>query len=91
MATTESRTKSSGGRKYVDFDEFIDYQVRRTRSGIRSTDLLTSLVVLALAVTSYLLAFVVVDHWVVAGGVGYWQRVVSLTILATFFVGLTSW
>lgn len=91
MATTESRTKSTGGQKYVDFDEFIDYQVRKTRAGIRSTDLLTSLVVLALAVTTYLLAFVVIDHWVTAGGIGYWPRLVSLTLLVLFVVGWTAW
>lgn len=91
MATTESRTNAPAGRKYVDFDEFIEYQVRKTRSGIRATDLLTAVVVLGLAITSYLLVFVVVDQWVTAAGVGYWPRVIALTLLISFVVGWSVW
>ena len=57
MASTVEQTQpQTASRKYVDFDEFIEYQVNRTRSGIKHTDLLTAGVTVALAVTAYLLA-----------------------------------
>lgn len=80
-----------GSQKYVDFDEFIDFQVNKTRAGIRHTDLLTALVTVALVVLTYLLGFVLLDQWVVPGGFGYWPRMLMLGALAVFVVGWIGW
>ena len=80
-----------GSQKYVDFDEFIDFHVNKTRAGIRHTDLLTALVTVALVVLTYLLAFVVLDQWVVPGGFGYWPRLLMLGAVAVFVVGWIGW
>ncbi len=89
MATALDQPR--GSQKYVDFDEFIDFQVNKTRAGIRHTDLLTALVTVALVVLTYLLAFVVLDQWVVPGGFGYWPRTLMLGALAGFVVGWIGW
>jgi len=65
MATTTSPT---GRRNYVDFDEYIDFQLRKTQSGIKTVDILTALAGVATLFLAYLLAFVVFDHWIVDGG-----------------------
>ena len=31
-------------QQYVDFDEFIDYQLQKTRGNIKSTDILTAFI-----------------------------------------------
>jgi len=85
MSTT---TKSNDSSNYVDFDEYINYQIQKTRSNIKFTDLLTGVGGVLTAVLSYLLIFVVFDHWVVPGGFGYLARV---TMLGLLVVGALSW
>ncbi len=59
MATTTR----GGQAQYVEFDEFVDSKLVRTREAIRSTDIMLALVAATAAVLSYLLLFVVADHW----------------------------
>lgn len=66
MATTSTKR----GGKYVDFDEFIDFQLQKTRSNIKATDVLTALAGVGTMFLAYLLVFVVFDHWIVPGGFG---------------------
>lgn len=60
MATTETKPRS----QFVAFDEYVDVQLARTRSTIRSTDVLTALVGASTVLMGYLLLFVLVDHWI---------------------------
>lgn len=75
MATTLPPTQT---KKYVDFDEFIDFQLQKTRSNIKATDILTALAGVAVLFLAYLLAFVLLDHWVIPGGFGAVGRWVML-------------
>ncbi|MFP6703485.1 MAG: hypothetical protein VB861_17180, partial [Planctomycetaceae bacterium] len=59
MATTTS----SGQAHYVEFDEYVDSKIVKTRETIRSIDIMVALVAAAAAVLSYLLLFVIADHW----------------------------
>ncbi|MEO1996854.1 MAG: hypothetical protein ABGZ17_16435, partial [Planctomycetaceae bacterium] len=68
--------------QYVDFDEFIDFQLKKTRSQVRLTDLLTALAGIATLVLGYLLAFTLLDHWVIDGGFQPQTRAVMLLVLA---------
>ena len=54
--------------KYVDFDEYIDFQLRKTRANIKTTDILTALAGVGTMFLAYLLVFVVFDHWIIDGG-----------------------
>ena len=75
-------------QQYVDFDEYIDYQLQKTRSNIKATDILTALVEVAVLVLSYVLLFVVFDHWVIAGGFG---RTTRLLMLSVVIIAAVTW
>jgi hypothetical protein len=64
----------------VEFDDFIDAQLRKTRSHVRSVDIATSLMVLAAGTLAYILLAAVFDHWIVAGGLGFWGRTLFLAV-----------
>ncbi|HLJ12524.1 MAG TPA: hypothetical protein VKU82_15120, partial [Planctomycetaceae bacterium] len=72
---------------YVDYEEYVDYQLEKTRATVKRTDILLTLTALAVAVTAYLLAFVVFDQWVISGGFGYGARVALLAVLSSFVLG----
>ncbi len=73
---------------YVDYEEYVDVQLEKTRSSIKLTDIFTTLTALAVLVISYLLAFVVLDHWVLEGGFGYAARVGLLSLLTVVVLGI---
>lgn len=86
MSTTLDGRKAK--KNYAEFDEYISYQLQKTQTGIRSTDIFTALCGAAVFVLSYLLIFVVFDHWVIAGGFGPGMRV---ALLSGLLVGTLAW
>ncbi|MFO1092991.1 MAG: hypothetical protein U0992_06720 [Planctomycetaceae bacterium] len=84
MSAVVGESATAGSKKYVNFDEYVDFQVDKTRAGIRNTDLLFAAVTVLLAVVSYLLAFVIADQWLIDGGFSYWPRVGLLAGVAGF-------
>lgn len=72
-------TQTSG--KYVNFDEFVEYQLEKARTSIRWTDLLTAAAGVAAMVLAYLLVFTILDHWVIPGGFGVVTRAIMLSLL----------
>lgn len=68
MATTTEPHVTDGKHHYVEFDEYVDFHLGKTRSGIKYTEILTTLGWMATLGLSYLLAFTVFDHWVIEGG-----------------------
>src|SRR4030095_15411264 len=85
MATTEA--PQADAKHYVDYEEYVDFQLEKTRSSIKLTDIFTTLTTLAVAVISYLLVFVLLDQWVLAGGFGYGARVGLLSVLLAGVLG----
>ena len=84
MATT-----SRGGQaQYVEFDEFVDSKLVRTREAIRSTDIMMALVAATAAVLSYLLLFVVADHWL---GMDFIPAIARSAIGLSIVVGSVAW
>lgn len=71
------------GHQYVDFDEYIDIQLRKTGSTIKTTDVMTAVVGALTLVTLYLLVFVICDHWIVPGGFGPVTRGVMLAVVCS--------
>ena len=76
-------TGSANSARYVDFDEYVDLKLQKTRSSIKSTDLLVALAGVAAMFLGYLLTFVVLDQWVIPGGFGVAFRwLLLLTLVA---------
>jgi collagen type III alpha len=86
MSTTLDRRKAQ--KNYAEFDEYISYQLQKTQTGIRSTDIFTALCGAAVFVVSYLLVFVIFDHWVVTGGFGPGMRII---LLSGLLIGTLVW
>ncbi len=75
----------------LDYEQFIDYQLRETRAKIKTTDIVTALVALVSALIGVLLLEVVLDHRVglplfVRGVLFYGCLLGSLGVLAWFVV-----
>ncbi|MEK6261906.1 MAG: hypothetical protein AABP62_25185 [Planctomycetota bacterium] len=85
MSTTAGSANSA---RYVDFDEYVDLKLQKTRSSIKTTDLLVALAGVAAMFLGYLLVFVVLDQWVVPGGFGIGLR---WTLLLTLLVATVAW
>lgn len=86
-----STVESPSSSKYVDYDEFIDYQLRKTRSEIKWTEILTTLAGIFALTLSYLFVFTLLDHWVVEGGFSRSVRSICLLSLATISVVWIVW
>ena len=85
MSTTAGSANSA---RYVDFDEYVDLKLQKTRSSIKTTDLLVALAGVAAMFLGYLLTFVVLDQWVVPGGFGIGLR---WTLLLALLVATVAW
>jgi len=83
-----SATPTSGQRKYVEYDEYIDFQLNKTQSNVKATDILTATAGVGVLVLAYLLVFVLFDHWVIEGGFSTLCRWVMLGVL---FVACVAW
>ena len=65
--------------KYVDFGDYILFQVRRTQNLIRQTDLMLLVATVVSAIIFLLLGFILLDHWAFSQGLsrplrwlGFW-------------------
>src|SRR5262249_38588488 len=86
--TLESRAEAP---HYVDYEEYVDFQLEKTRSNIKMTDIFATRTALAVAIIGYLLLFVVFDQWVLEGGFGYVSRVCLLAVLSVAVLGTLTW
>jgi hypothetical protein len=92
MAVTEQQPppSSSPSTQYVDFDEFLDFQLKKTRRGIHQTDLLAAGITLMALGAGYLLIFAILDQWIIPGGLSETARLSlwsGLVVLAGGWIG----
>lgn len=81
-------TSAPNSGKYVDFDEYVGLKLEKTRSTIRTTDLLTTLAGLAAMFLGYLLVFVILDQWAVSDGFSpLWRWI----LLSTLMISTIAW
>jgi collagen type III alpha len=83
-----SGSHAHGAEGYVDFDEYIDIQLRKAGSTIKSTDVMTAVVGAGTLLATYLLIFIVLDQWLVPGGFSPTSR---LLLLSALLVGVAGW
>lgn len=86
-----STLQSGNAQQYVDFDEYIDYQLQKTRGNIKTTDVLTAFAYVTVFVLAYLLLFVICDHWLVPEGFSQTTRMILLTLVGTLSAGWLLW
>ncbi|RLT08228.1 MAG: hypothetical protein DWI21_08380 [Planctomycetota bacterium] len=72
---------------YAEPDEYIDYQLRKTQTGIKRIDMLTAAIVAITVLIGYVLLFVLSDHWLFEGGVGGTVRVLMFLPV----IGFVGW
>ena len=77
--------------RHVDYDKYIDKQLRRTRRQVRTVDLSSAILILVAGVLGYLLLATLVDHWLVSGGLGYAGRTLAWAICLTAAVTWTGY
>lgn len=75
------------GAQVVDYQQYIDDELRRTQARVKGIEIFGACLVLAAGVLSYLLAVVVIDQWLVPGGLGTAGRFLALAVL----VALVGW
>ncbi len=78
---------SSGSAQFVEYEAFIETQLRKTRSQVRGVDIAAAVMSLATATLGYFLGIVVIDHWLIGGGLGIWGR----TLLLAIYLGGALW
>ncbi|MDG2389789.1 MAG: hypothetical protein P8M30_10770 [Planctomycetaceae bacterium] len=86
-----STTPSKASSKYVEYDEFVDYQLEKTRSEIKWNDVLTTLAGIATLTLAYLFMFTMLDHWVIDGGFTRSARAIFLFSLVIVSAGWVLW
>ena len=81
-------TTTTNPGNYVDFDEYVGLKLEKTRSTIRTTDLLTALAGVAAMFLGYLLLFVIFDQWILRDGFGPVSRWI---LLSTLLISTIAW
>src|SRR6516225_12104492 len=66
---------STADGRWLEYDEFIDKQLRKARGQVKGVELAGSLMTLAAGGLLYFLAVSLVDHWLLPGGLGIGGRV----------------
>ncbi len=80
--TPKPSPKSNG--QWVEYDEFIDTQIRKARSQVKGVELAGALLTFLAGTILYLLGVALIDHWMFKGGLGFGGRVF---FFAGFLVG----
>lgn len=81
----------SDSSRYLDFDEYVDLKLQKTRATIKSTDILVALAGVAAMFLGYLLVFVIFDQWMIPGGFGIGMRWVLLSTLLLLTAAWLVW
>src|SRR4051812_28621382 len=77
MATV-SPEHDYASHEVIEYQRYIEDQLRKTRGHVRTVDLSAALLTLAVGAVGYLLLVVLADHWLFAGGLGFWGRFLAL-------------
>ncbi len=78
---------SGSGAKFVEYNEFIEAQLRKTRSHVRGVDISAGLMALVAGSVAYFFLAAMIDHWLVRGGLGFWGRL----LLLVGYLGAAGW
>ena len=68
---------------WVEYDQFIDQQIRKTRGQVKGVEIAAALMMLATGSLVFFLAMALADHWLFPHGMGFWERFIALTFYLT--------
>jgi hypothetical protein len=68
------------GGEWIEYDQFIDRQIRKTRGQVKGVEIASALMTLATGALAFFLVAAVLDHWVLAHGLGFWGRLLCLAL-----------
>ncbi len=77
--SSEEPVSAANGR-VVEYEQYIENQLRTTRSHVRSVDLGGSFMLLIAATLAYFFLAAIADHWIIPGGLGFWGRLSFLSV-----------
>src|SRR4051812_4806082 len=77
--------KKSAAGQYIEYDEYIDRQLRRTRGQVKLVEIAGGVLWLCVGAIAFFLVAALLDHWVIRGGLGVAERV---ALFALMLVGL---
>jgi len=63
------------------YDEFIEKRLHETRRQVKGVDVIAGLITLGIGLLGYLLVAVMIDQWIVRGGLSFWGRFFLLACL----------
>jgi len=75
------RSSPLPGGKLVEYDQYIDTQLRRTRGQVKIAEVCSGLMSLAVAALAFFLIVALADHWLIRGGFGAAPRFVLFAAL----------
>ncbi|HQU43129.1 MAG: hypothetical protein B7Z73_03785 [Planctomycetia bacterium 21-64-5] len=79
----QTLTKPSGlATQVIEYDRYIENELLRTRRQVKSVDMVSSCMLLAVAALVYLMLLALADHWLVTGGLGRAARITAFGLLA---------
>ncbi|HVX14056.1 MAG TPA: hypothetical protein VHC22_22920 [Pirellulales bacterium] len=70
------------GAQVIECNRYIETQLHRTRRQVKSVDLVSSLMLLAVGALAYLMLVALIDHWLIRGGLGFGGRLAAACLLA---------
>lgn len=80
----------SADGEFLNYSDFIERQLGKTRGQVKSVELFSEALVLVVGSVSYLLAVVLLDHWLITGGLGVSSRLFACGVLAAG-AGIFAW
>lgn len=63
------------------YDQYIQQQLRKTEASVKTVDVFAALLTMLVGGVAYLLAMVVLDQWIVPGGLGVGGRILAFMLL----------
>jgi hypothetical protein len=79
-SAVKSRPPKPPGGEWVEYDQFIDLQIRKTRGQVKGVEVASALMTLAAGALAFFLVVAVFDHWVLAHGLGFWGRLLCFAM-----------
>lgn len=83
LASGEPQGTDQG--RLVEYERYIAAQIRKTRGQVKGVEITGAVLRLLVGALVYLLAVALIDHWLLAEGLGMWGR---LGALACFVLGI---